>query len=268
VKKNCSQYGNGEGVYVGGSSAGGYLSMMLCFNAAYLGAHGIDPTEISGWFHDAGQPTKHFTVLKYSGEDERLVIIDETARLSELVNDLLDLSQIQAGVYEPDRKEFDLSSAVREVMHRYDTLIKHKGYLVSFEADSEAWVYADHGMLLQVIYNLINNAINYTGADKCVSVKQTLTDGRVRISVSDTGRGIAPEEMPLIWDRYYKVDKVHRMAMIGTGLGLSIVKTILETHQATYGVNSRLGEGATFWFELPTIEPPIPDQAENIQTEE
>ena len=81
VKKNFSQYGNVEGVYAGGSSAGGYLSMMLCFNAAYLGAHGIDPTEISGWFHDAGQPTKHFTVLKYSGEDERRVIIDETAPL-------------------------------------------------------------------------------------------------------------------------------------------------------------------------------------------
>ena len=81
VKKNFSQYGNVEGIYVGGSSAGGYLSMMLCFDKKYLGAHGIDPLEIAGWFHDAGQPTKHFNVLKYSGEDSRRVIVDETAPL-------------------------------------------------------------------------------------------------------------------------------------------------------------------------------------------
>ena len=81
VKKNFSQYGTVEGIYAGGSSAGGYLSMMLCFNKQFLGAHGMDPLEISGWFHDAGQPTKHFSVLKYSGEDERRVIVDETAPL-------------------------------------------------------------------------------------------------------------------------------------------------------------------------------------------
>ena len=81
VKKNFSQYGNVEGIYAGGSSAGGYLSMMLCFDAKYLRAVGIEPTEIAGWFHDAGQPTKHFNVLKYSGEDSRRVIIDETAPL-------------------------------------------------------------------------------------------------------------------------------------------------------------------------------------------
>ena len=81
VKKNISQYGKSEGIYVGGSSAGGYLSMMLCFDKKYLGAHGIDPLEIAGWFHDAGQPTKHFTVLKYGGADFRRVIVDEAAPL-------------------------------------------------------------------------------------------------------------------------------------------------------------------------------------------
>ena len=81
VKKNIANYGNAEGLYVGGSSAGGYLSMMLCFDEKYLGAVGVDPSEIAGWFHDAGQPTKHFTVLKYDGEDSRRVIVDETAPL-------------------------------------------------------------------------------------------------------------------------------------------------------------------------------------------
>jgi signal transduction histidine kinase len=118
-----------------------------------------------------------------------------------------------------------------------------------------------------VIYNLINNAINYTGEDKLVRVIQTLTgDGnRVRVSVVDSGAGIPPEQIPLIWDRYYKIDKVHRRAMIGTGLGLSIVKQILEAHQTTYGVESKEGSGSTFWFELPveSVEQETPP-AENL----
>lgn len=107
---------------------------------------------------------------------------------------------------------------------------------------------------MQVIYNLINNAINYTGDDKLVRVTQHMAgNDRVRISVMDSGVGIPPEQIPLIWDRYYKIDKVHRRAMIGTGLGLSIVKQILESHHTTYGVESKLGEGSTFWFEMPIV---------------
>ncbi len=79
--RNIEKYGKPLGIYAGGSSAGGYLSMMLCFDKKYLSAHGIDPLQIAGWFHDAGQPTKHFTVLKYAGEDERRVIVDEAAPL-------------------------------------------------------------------------------------------------------------------------------------------------------------------------------------------
>ena len=73
---------------------------------------------------------------------------------------------------------------------------------------------------------------------------------RVRIEVKDHGEGIPPEAIPNIWDRYYKVDKTHRRAQTGSGLGLSIVKSILELHHARYGVESALGEGSTFWFEL------------------
>ncbi len=179
------------------------------------------------------------------------VIIDETTRLSELVNDLLDLSKIQSGVTTPCAAQFNLTGAVREVMTRYETLIKHRGYRVEFHADCDVCVVADRGMILQVIYNLINNAINYTGEDRCVTVTQTLTENTVRISVTDTGEGIAPEQMPLIWDRYYKVDRVHRRTTVGTGLGLSIVKGILELHHAAYGVSSQEGVGSTFWFEMP-----------------
>lgn len=183
------------------------------------------------------------------------VVIDETARLSELVDDLLELSHLQSRNREPQVAVFDLTEVVREVLLRYDTLIKHKGYRVEFVAQENVLVCADRGMLLQVVYNLINNAINYTGEDRSVTVIQTVSKGTVRISVADTGEGIAPDQMPLIWERYYKVDKVHRRAMIGTGLGLSIVKEILELHRAAYGVNSTLGNGSVFWFEIPVFIP-------------
>ncbi len=184
------------------------------------------------------------------------VVIDETTRLSELVNDLLDLSKIQSGARRSEPEEFDLTAALEETMNRYDTFVRHKGYRINLHTDGNAWIYADRSMILQVLYNLINNAINYTGEDLSVTVTQTVIDRCVRISVTDTGEGISPEQMPLVWDRYYKVDKVHRRAMIGTGLGLSIVKEILEQHRAAYGVSSTVGKGSTFWFELPLCRVP------------
>ena len=180
------------------------------------------------------------------------VIIDETQRLSNLVNDLLDLSKLQAGTRKLNLEQFDLTSTVQDVMTRYEKLTQKDGYRVEFFCDSHVNVLADQTMILQVVYNLINNAINYTGDDKLVRVTQTVIreTGRVRISVTDSGAGIPADQIPLIWDRYYKIDKVHRRAMVGTGLGLSIVKHILEQHNTTYGVESKLGTGSTFWFEL------------------
>ena len=181
------------------------------------------------------------------------VIIDETERLALLVNDLLDLSKLQAGTRLPTLEIINLTELIEATMLRYEKLTKRDGYRIEFRADATVDVCADRTMLLQVIYNLINNAINYTGEDKLVRVTQTLTgDGRrIRVAVTDSGAGIPPEQIPLIWDRYYKIDKVHRRAMIGTGLGLSIVKQILEAHHTTYGVESKEGCGSTFWFELP-----------------
>lgn len=195
------------------------------------------------------------------------VIINETERLSELVSDLLDLSRLQAGATQPNYQALNLTEVVRESLTRYDALIHHRGYRIEFLADFDVWVSADRSLLLQVLYNLMNNAINYTGSDHSVFVAQIVENERVRITITDTGEGIAPEEMPLIWDRYYKVDKVHRRAMVGTGIGLSIVKGILEKHDAAYGVSSVQGEGATFWFELPVL--PITEEKNNlIQSEE
>ena len=87
----------------------------------------------------------------------------------------------------------------------------------------------------QVIYNLVNNALTYTGEDKRVMLEQETDEGKVRISVTDTGEGIPQDKLLDIWERYYKVDKAHKRAQVGTGLGLSIVKTILDMHGGAYG---------------------------------
>ena len=181
------------------------------------------------------------------------VIIDETERLTELVNDVLDLSKIRSGTRKPETETFDLTETVRAVLTRYEKLTERDNYSINFSADESVYVTADRTMILQVVYNLVNNALNYTGEDKRVSIDQSVWDNRVRISVIDTGNGIAEEDIPYIWDRYYKVDKVHTRAMVGTGLGLSIVKGILEAHGAAYGVESKVGEGSNFWFELETF---------------
>lgn len=193
------------------------------------------------------------------------VIIDEATHLSELVNDLLDLSRLQSGMRTLEYEDFDLTETTRAILHRYDKLTHHGGYHITFEAERNVSVNADRVMILQVIYNLINNAINYCGEDKVVEVVQSLDEnGTVRLSVRDHGEGIAEDELPHIWDRYYKVDRVHRSAMIGTGLGLSIAKGVLDMHGASYGVNSTLGEGSEFWFALPAADNKSDEKAEEV----
>lgn len=185
------------------------------------------------------------------------VIIDETQRLSDLVNDLLDLSRIRAGARAPMMSVFSITETVRQTLERYDQLVRHQGFEITFETSGDAMVEADRNMILQVLYNLINNAVNYTGEDKKVFVTQQTGNGRVRISVRDTGEGIDQSEIPLIWDRYYKIDRVHKRAAVGTGLGLSIVREIVRAHPgSSCGINSKKGVGSEFWVEFPTIEQP------------
>ena len=182
------------------------------------------------------------------------VIIDETERLAGLVNDMLDVSKLQAGTRTPQMQIFSLTHAVSDIMQRYEKLTEQNGYTIDFISDEEAFVYADSVMIMQVVYNLINNAINYTGEDKSVTVRQLINESKVRISVTDTGEGISKEDLPLIWDRYYKVDKVHKRATVGTGLGLSIAREVLNLHNAQFGVISKQGVGSTFWFELDLVK--------------
>ena len=178
------------------------------------------------------------------------VIIDEATRLTILVNDMLNLSKLQQGIQTLDKRTYNLTDNIKETMKRYTAFTEQEGYQITFDYDQEAFINADEIKISQVVYNLINNAINYTGIDKKVAVKQKIVNNKVRIEVTDTGEGISKENLPYIWDRYYKVDKAHKRAAIGTGLGLSIVQNILKAHEAIYGVESELGKGSTFWFEI------------------
>lgn len=182
------------------------------------------------------------------------VIIDEAIRLTALVNDMLDLSKLQADVSELNRVYFDFTTNILAVLKRFSKLTEQTGYSIRFEYRDNVKVFADEYKIYQVIYNLINNAINYAGDDKEVVVRQIVHGDIIRLEVEDHGKGIAEDELEYIWDRYYKVDKTHRRAIQGSGLGLSIVQNILKQHDYKYGVHSTLGKGSIFWFELPKAD--------------
>lgn len=186
------------------------------------------------------------------------IVIDETNRLTSLVNDMLEVSRYQGGTQTIKPTRFNFTEVIRTTLERYGKLREKDGYTIRFEADRDVYVEADEGRILQVVYNLINNAVNYTGEDKTVVIRQTVVNEngveKVLAEVIDTGIGISEEDLPLVWERYYKVNDFHKRANMGTGLGLSIVKNILLLHGAEFGVSSKVGVGSNFWFKLKTCE--------------
>ena len=180
------------------------------------------------------------------------VIIDETRRLTTLVNDVLDMSKFESGQQILNLTRFNLTEVIRQTLKRYSKLIGKDGYELKFFYNEDVFVVADEVRLSQVIYNLLNNAITYTGEDKKVTINQIVNEQTIRIEIADTGDGIEPDKLENIWDRYYKISGNHKRAQVGTGLGLSIVKSVLDMHKASYGVRSELSVGSTFWFELPS----------------
>ena len=178
------------------------------------------------------------------------IIIDESDRLSALVDNLLELSKLESGNMELELTDFSIVDKLNDCMTRYSLLIEQNGYDIKYEPDEDRIITADMQKLDQVIYNFINNAINYTGEEKIIRIKQINKPDCVRIEVVDNGSGISKEMLPLVFDRYYRDAKVKR-AVVGTGLGLSICKEILKKHGFAFGVSSVEGEGSTFWFEAP-----------------
>ncbi len=186
------------------------------------------------------------------------IVIDETNRLTSLVNDMLEVSRYQGGTQTLSVARFNFTEVIRTTIDRYAKLREKEGYSIVFEHEGEdVYVEADERRILQVVYNLVNNAINYTGEDKTVLIRETVLPAEegdeVMLEVIDTGHGIPEESLPLVWERYYKVHDFHKRANMGTGLGLSIVKNILVLHGASFGVTSTVGKGSRFWFRLKVI---------------
>ncbi|MBQ7365209.1 MAG: two-component sensor histidine kinase [Clostridia bacterium] len=189
-------------------------------------------------------------------EENLDTIVSETRRLTSLVNDMMDVSLLENGRITPTFEAFDLSLSLSELLDSYQKLTLKDGYRFILETPAPSTVYADRTMIRQVITNLLNNAMTYTGEDKTITVRQSISENYVRVEVIDTGEGIAPDKLPMIWERYYKVDSAHKRAAKGTGLGLSIVRQVITLHGGRYGVRSTPGKGSTFWFELPLADSP------------
>ena len=182
--------------------------------------------------------------------DHLNIIIDETDRLTILVNDILELSKMQSNADVLNIEKFDLCEVIRTILERYQIIKETEKYNFEVDIPDTALIKADKKKMEQVIYNLINNAINYTGNDKKVTIRVTRHKKHYLVEIIDTGKGIKKDEIPYIWDKYYKKDKKHQRNVISTGLGLSIVKQILEQHEFEYGVNSVLKKGSTFYFKV------------------
>lgn len=180
-------------------------------------------------------------------EEHLGVIIEETDRLALMVNDILDLSKLESGGLALNPAAFDITARLSDIVERYRGISIKTGYQIHFQPDAPVTVFCDAGKIEQVICNLLNNAMNYTGADKQIYVTQQNLPEGVKISVRDTGDGIEEEKLKLIFDKYYRSEN-HKRQVVGTGLGLSIVKAILKLHNYSYGVDSTLGKGSTFWF--------------------
>lgn len=198
--------------------------------------------EISG-----GDPEKR--------EKHLQVIIDEADRLTGLVNDVLSVSKVSSNLDEVTPKIFNLTEFLYSIINKFSYLQETQGYNLMVDIDADVYTRADEEKIGQVIYNLLGNAVNYTGEDKTVyiSLKRSPLDDRIKFSVRDTGKGIAKEDIPEIWNRYYRVKETHARPVKGTGLGLSIVQIILKNHNFDFGVESELGKGSTFWIDFPEV---------------
>jgi two-component system sensor histidine kinase NblS len=207
------------------------------------------------------------------GIDERKEFLqtvnNETDRLTRLVNDVLDLSKLESGRnYTFDK--IDLSQALEQTLRTYQLNAKDKGIELCQEITPNLpLVLGNYDLLLQVFGNLIGNSLKFTLVGGKVVIRAYQLDansnshhsGKVRIEISDTGIGIAPEDQRAIFDRFFRVEnRVHTLE--GTGLGLSIVRNIIDRHHSQVNLVSEVGIGTTFWFDLEVFEEEIPSTVE------
>ena len=179
------------------------------------------------------------------------VIASEVRRLSRLVSSLLDITKIQAGERKFNKAPFDICEMAREIIISSEQRLSDKKLDVQFDADRDnMYVSADRDAIHQVLYNLCDNAIKFSdeGGQYIVSIKEER--GKVRISVYNEGAGISPDDIPYVFDRFYKSDRSRGLDKTGVGLGLYISRTIIEAHNEKISVESEHGKWCRFTFTL------------------
>jgi signal transduction histidine kinase len=179
------------------------------------------------------------------------VIIDEAKRLSTLVDDLLDISRIENDNIKLNKKEVNLNDLLTNTYHQYEKYCEAQNVKFELKLSEDKIVSIDEARIKQVLYNFINNALNYNDKDnQLIILGSEIIDNKTRVYVYDNGEGISDKDINNIWDRYYKVDKLHKRSHIGSGIGLALSKQLLEAHNIKYGVESKVGEYTKFYFDL------------------
>lgn len=196
------------------------------------------------------------------------IVSQEVKRLSRLVRTMLDLSRIDSGELKLHPARFDLTNTVLSALLSFEKQIEEKKIDVQgLEGAESLYVNGDPDMIHQVVYNLIDNAVKFTNEGGTLTISIQALPGRTVVSVENTGPGIAPDELPLIFDRFYKTDKSRSHDKNGMGLGLYIVKTIIRLHGGEITVDSKVNEFTRFVFWLPkTIENPPDEKKRLVET--
>ena len=198
--------------------------------------------------------------LTYNNKEKRdsnlNIIIEETDRLTLLVNDILALSKLQQSMDNLVLSEFDLIILIKNILKRFTIYEEKYGYKIIFKHTNirKLIIKADQKKIEQVLYNLIINAINYTGDDMTVVINISKVNNLYKVEVIDSGKGIDKKDLDSIFDKYYKSEKKHKRNLYGTGLGLSIVKSIFILHNYEYGVDTKKEKGSSFYFYVSKVE--------------
>ncbi|MGB8509313.1 MAG: ATP-binding protein [Pyrinomonadaceae bacterium] len=180
------------------------------------------------------------------------IIRRNSERMRDLINDILELSAIEAGTVSVEPSHVSPAALVHECMTTLASRASERRVELLNEVSPQSLVYADARRLEQMLTNLLDNAIKFNREGGSVTVRHERADGRDRLHVADTGEGISTEHAARIFERFYRVDRARSRALGGTGLGLAIVKHLARAHGGEALVSSTPGEGSTFTIELPT----------------
>lgn len=205
---------------------------------------GFTETLLDGALEDPGVARKFLEIIN-----------NETERLSRLIDELLNLSRIEDRKSLPNRQPLDLHGLVKGVVAILQPRAAEKNLTIKTDMpDNLPVVQGDPDMISQVLINLIDNAVSYTPPGGEVRINAGIEENELKVDIHDNGIGIPPESLSRVFERFYRVDKARSREQGGTGLGLSIVKHIIDAHDGSVQVESKVGHGSTFSFLLPLTE--------------